>query len=212
MLPARLKVTPRRPRTDGAPAPSAAAHRRRGATTCGAAWLSLLTAAPAAADLPDLTGPYAQFEGHLSLLSDLVGRSLLAGTFGYAGRGGWRFGPWGVFVQVEHNLWVTSELEQDVVTGALNVGVGGELVYADGFVRTSLALGPSVLVFDTALDEAGSTGVFLDLRPVGLRWALDPQWTLGFDPLGFSLVAPVLEGIPLVQVTYRTGLYLEWRR
>jgi hypothetical protein len=159
----------------------------------------------------DLSGPFAQLEGHLSLFSDVVGRSLFAGTFGYSGRGGWRFGQWGAFLQVEHNLWVTSELETEVVTGALNVGLGAEFTFANGVIRSSLALGPSVLLYDTPLDPAGSTGFFVDIRPLGVRFPFMDRFAVGFDPLGFSLVAPVLKGIPLVQLTYRTGLYVEWR-
>lgn len=171
----------------------------------------LAAAAPAPAALPDLSGPFLHAEGHLSVFSDVADRSLLAGTFGYALRPGWRWGAWGAFFNLEHDLWLATELEKEVVQGAWNVGVGADLVYADGFVHTSLAAGPSILAFDTVLDEAGTVGLFADFRPVGLRWDLAEGWVVALDPIGFSVVAPVLDGIPLVQIAYRTGLFVEWR-
>ena len=91
----------------------------------------------------------------------------------------------------------------------VNVGVGVEYLYAGGFVRSALAMGPSILAFDTALDDAGTTGFFFDLHPVGLRWAPHERVILGLDPVAFSMVAPVLDGIPLVNVAYRTCFYVE---
>ncbi|MCP4602467.1 MAG: hypothetical protein GY847_18455 [Proteobacteria bacterium] len=156
-----------------------------------------------------MRGPFASVDGHISILSDLADWSLLAGTFGYGIRGGYRWKSWGVFGQFEHNMWVATEQNTEVVQGAFNIGVGADFVYANGFVRTSLALGPSILAFDTVLDDAGNTGLFIDLRPVGLRWAVHEYLVLGLDPITFALVAPVLGGIPLIYVQYRTGIYLE---
>jgi hypothetical protein len=156
-----------------------------------------------------LTGPFAVVETHASLLSDVTDWSALAGTFGYAFKGGYRWSGWGVFLQLEHNLWLSTEMGKEVVDGAVNIGIGGEFVYADGFVRTSLALGPSILAFDTILDQAGTTGIFLDVRPVGLRWAVHEYLVIGLDPVSFAMVAPVLGGIPLVNIQYRTTVYLE---
>jgi hypothetical protein len=156
-----------------------------------------------------LRGPFAALEGHVSLLSDAANWSLLAGTFGYAGRGGYRWNSWGLFAQIEHNMWLATEMETEVVQGAVNIGVGADFTYADGFVRTSLAIGPSILAFDTVLDDAGTTGLFIDFRPVGLRWAPHEHLVIGLDPISFALVAPVLDGIPLIYTQYRTELYLE---
>ncbi|MCP4675179.1 MAG: hypothetical protein GY854_06665 [Deltaproteobacteria bacterium] len=156
-----------------------------------------------------LRGPFVSLDGHISILSDVADWSFLAGTFGYGARGGYRFNSWGIFCQVEHNMWIATEQKTEVVQGAVNIGVGADVVYANGFVRTSLALGPSILAFDTVLDDAGTTGFFLDFRPVGLRWAVHDYLAIGLDPITFALVAPVLGGIPLVYTQYRTIIYLE---
>ena len=106
-------------------------------------------------------------------------------------------------------MWIATEYDSNVVQGAVNIGVGGDFVYADGFIRTALAVGPSILAFDTLLDDAGSVGVYLDFRPAGFRWAFTDVFLIGLDPLNFALVAPVLDRIPLVYVQYRTMLYVE---
>jgi hypothetical protein len=156
-----------------------------------------------------LSGPFVSVEGHASILSNVANWSFLAGSFGYGVRGGYRFKNIGVFAQFEHNLWVATEFDREVVQGAFNIGIGGEVIYANGFVRTSLAIGPSILAFDTYLDEAGTTGIFVDFRPVGLRWPVHKYLIVGLDPITFAFVAPVLGGIPLMYTQYRTMLYLE---
>ncbi len=156
-----------------------------------------------------ITGPFVQLELHASILSDAVDKALLSGAWGYGLKGGYRWGSWGLFGQFEHNFWLTTEQNVDVVMGAFNLGIGLELTYARGFVRTSLALGPSILGFDSALDDAGTTGFFFELRPVGLRWDVHKHVVMGLDPISFALVAPVLGGIPILEVQYRTTLYVE---
>ena len=156
-----------------------------------------------------LRGPFVALEGHISLFSDIAESSLVAGTFGYGARGGYRWNSWGLFLAVEHNMWVATEYHAKVVQGAVNVGLGGEFIYADGFVRTSVAAGPSILAYDTVLDDAGNVGLFLEARPLGLRWTVHEYLVIGLDPLNFAVVAPVLSGIPLVYIQYRTMIYLE---
>ena len=156
-----------------------------------------------------LQGPFVSLDGHASLFSGLADWSMLTSTFGYGARGGYRWRGWGLFLQIEHNMWTATELNTEVVQGAVNIGIGADFVYARGFVRTSLALGSSILAFDTVLDDAGTTGIFLDVRPAGLRFAVHEVLAIGLDPITFSLVAPVLGGIPLIYTQYRTILSLE---
>ncbi len=158
-----------------------------------------------------IRGWFAQFEGSMALISAAEDKSLLAGRFGYGLNGGYRWSSVGLFLHMEHNMWLSTAGDgtADVVSGAVNIGVGGEYIFAKGFVRTSLAVGPSILVFDAALDEKGEVGFFLDARTIGLRWAIHEHMVLGLDPLTFAIVMPVTSGIPILEVQYRTSMYLE---
>ena len=70
-------------------------------------------------------------------------------------------------------------------------------------------VGPSILWFDTGLDEKGSVGLFLDLRPAGLHWTLGSHLAVVLDPLSLALVAPVLGSPNIRQLEYRTLLGVE---
>jgi hypothetical protein len=131
-------------------------------------------------------------------------------TFGYALRGGAAFGRWSAFTQLEHNLWKPLEQDSGLVPGVLNIGVGAGLSYAGARMRGSLALGPSILLFSTAIDRAGSVGLFVDFRPASIRFRPTSSITLVLDCIAFSLAAPVLSGLPLMRVQYRTILGVEF--
>jgi hypothetical protein len=165
--------------------------------------LSLTAATPARATV------VAGLEGHFSLLSDVPERSLINATMGYAVRGGYRWRRWGLIAELERNYWLPTELSNQVRPGALNLGVGGELLSAGGLIRTSAVIGPSILRFDTGLDDRGSVGLFVDLRPAGFHWTLTRHLALMLDPLSLALVAPVLGSPGIRQVEYRTLLGAE---
>ena len=169
---------------------------------------------PAPEPLSDLAAPsrtvFVAAEFHGSLLSDTPNRSLAAATAGYGLRAGLRGTRWGAFLQVEQNAWRGVEVATGWDAGTFNAALGGELRFAEGRCRTALALGTSTLLFRTPLDPPGSTGLFLDVRPVGLRWELPRGFTLQLDPLTAAIAAPVLGGIPLIQLEYRTLVSVEW--
>jgi hypothetical protein len=154
-------------------------------------------------------GAFAEVEGHASLLSDAPERSFINATMGYGVRAGYRWQRWGLVGQVERNYWLPTELSHALVAGALNIGVGAEWFVVDGRVRLSAVAGPSILWFDATFDGKGTTGLFADLRPAGLRWRLGRALAVSFDPLSLAVVAPVLSSPGIVQLEYRTLLGLE---
>jgi hypothetical protein len=167
------------------------------------------------APAPAVPGPrrvwWIAGELHLSAFSNLVDQSTINLAFGYAAKTGWRWTErWGVYFQIEQNLWVEMEYDVSVRPGVLNLALGIEHLFFGERVRAALAFGPSILLFETALDDPGTTGIFLDVRPAGLRWPINERFVFTLDPLGFTLVVPALSGIPLVQIQYRATLSFEY--
>jgi len=152
---------------------------------------------------------FVRLELHYSILTDLADRSDLTPAFGYGFKGGYRWGFVGAFLQFEQDFWVATEFDVRVTQGAYNIAVGVDFTYFEGRAHTSIAFGPSILAFNTPLDGRGSVGWFMDVRPIGLQWDVHRFVRLGLDPISFAVVAPSLDGIPLVQIEYRTTFYLE---
>jgi hypothetical protein len=135
-----------------------------------------------------------------------LGRTFAAGVG--AGR---RWGRWDAFVEGEVNGWSSTRPDGSHDHAlAVDLGVGGGVSYAGGFLRTSLAAGVSILGIPTDVDSAGSTGVYVDLRPVGYRWPLARAWVVGVQPLSLTVAMPVLTGIPLIELQFRTSLTVEY--
>ena len=147
---------------------------------------------------------FVQSELHASLLSDSPDRSTLANTYGWGLRGGYTWGDWSALIHVEQNVWLTTELTDRTTDGVLNVGGGAAYNYGNHFIRTSLVVGSSTLLFDTIFDETGTTGLFLDIRPIEMRWAPLSWLRLNLTPFSFTFVAPVLEEPSIKIVLYRT--------
>jgi len=155
-------------------------------------------------------------EAHGAFLSDAPERSMLNVGFGYALRGGYRFAQrrgvhWGLLAHVEASHWVATELISGIDPGVFDVGVGGEVIYAKHFVRSSVVAGTSTLLFDAAFDKAGTTGIFVDVRPAGLRYRLGNELLIAFDPISLTLVEPTLGPSPAIRdLQYRTLIGIEW--
>ncbi len=160
----------------------------------------------------DASAQHVQLELHSTLFTEGPEKEQLAKAFGGAIKGGYRWGNFGLFGQVEQNIFyaglVNSTEEQTYAV--LNVGGGTELLFAGGHARTSFAMGASILDQTTGRDQAGATGIFLDLRPIGLRFKVNEHLWLNVDPLSGALLIPELGGIPLVDLQFRTTIIAEW--
>ena len=119
---------------------------------------------------------------------------------------------YGLFFKADWNPWFSPQAVQDALKpGILNLGIGVEHLYFNDRCRFTASVGSSTLLFDTALDEAWTTGFFVELSPVSLRWPLTEELTLQVEPTSISLAMPVLSGIPLISFQYRHGVSLEWK-
>ncbi len=156
-------------------------------------------------------------EVHGSLLSGAPHRGLMDITWGPQLRLGtrcvsspesWRIG---FFALVEHSIWVSTETRLHAEPAFFNLGVGIEALYWTSF-RSSLAVGPSVLVQETAARSAPAAGFFLDIRPAGVRIALGRSLRMTIDPLTATWVAAALGHPSVSTLHYRLVVGLEWQQ
>ncbi len=155
---------------------------------------------------------FGQLEANLSFLGQFISGNAKIGSFAYAGRIGWRKNPWDLYVVVEHGLWrdIESADEDSLSLQVLDLGLGAAYSYFNDNMRISLAAGPSILLTRSQLDAPGSTGFFFDFRPAGFRWKPGKVVSIELHPFTFAMVVPVLTGIPLVYMSYRTVLLIDF--
>jgi hypothetical protein len=117
-----------------------------------------------------------------------------------------------VFLRGEVNTWrdQRDDGSNDFVL-TLDLGLGLRYDFAGGRLRSSVAAGGTLLLVPSDVDKTGSLGAFADVRPVAVVWPLMqvPGTRIGFAPLSLTLAIPVLTGIPLVSIQYRTTVFAE---
>jgi hypothetical protein len=121
-----------------------------------------------------------------------------------------RSGSLHLFARGELNSW--RERRDDGTNDfvlSVNLGLGAGLAYGGGRLRSSAAFGTTILAVPTDIDPAGAIGLFADVRPVAFAWPVAPGFRLGVVPLSLTLSIPVLTGIPLVSIQYRTTIFAE---
>lgn len=136
-------------------------------------------------------------------------RDLFVGRWSPSVQVGRRFDSIGFFGMVEFDQTFDFTLETESLR-LLNMGVGVESLAFLGHVRSSFAVGTTVLLSNTTLDEAGELGWFIDIRPGSLRWGMGEEWAFELTPISVDIVAPITSGIPLVIYSYMTILSVEW--
>jgi len=151
--------------------------------------------------------PWIQF-GFSGALYD-ARRETIFGRIGPHVQGGYRFDAWGVFgaLDLERISDFTFDTEKIKL---LNLGLGVEFLPFYGRIRSSISAGMSILLDETDIDEAGSVGWYIEIRPAGLRWNVGEKAAIEFTPLAFDFSAPVTEGIPLVFLSYSSFISMEW--
>jgi hypothetical protein len=181
---------------------SVRAGQRSAGAVLAAVALALLPCEGAA----DGTRWFASSEADLAFLGQIASGEPALGAAAYRVAAGFRHGPLDVFFSVEHGFWRGGEGSRGLSVQALGVGVGFGASYFGGRLRSEIAAGPSILLTRSQLDEAGTTGLFVDVRPAGYRWRFCRRGGVSVYPLTLPFVAPVIEGTPLVYVSYRTVL------
>jgi hypothetical protein len=120
------------------------------------------------------------------------------------------FGQLHLFARGEANAWRDRRDDgTDDFVLTFDLGIGARLDYGGGRLRSSLAAGATLLAIPGDVDTAGTLGAFVDVRPLGFVWPLGSGVRLGVVPLSLTLAVPVLTGITLVSIQYRTTIFAE---
>jgi len=182
---------------------------RRGVAV-GLAALSIASAAAtpatAAADKEPSSHAWGGYVGG----SGSVNYGALAAAVGGRLRVGkhWTFG-----LDAEWNPWFAVNGASTIRAGAFNAYATAivriPLAYERFDLRTTVNLGTSTLLIDLYGAPRGSTGPFVGIHPLGLEWALSRRAFLIFDPLGYALPVPQVQGVPFAFPQYRATVGLE---
>jgi hypothetical protein len=113
----------------------------------------------------------------------------------------------------EWNPWLAlspGKLRPGAFNAHLSVIRRFQLESDDLNVRTTVALGASVLLFDLVGAPAGSAGPFFGLSFLGVEWKIRRGFYLVIDPTYIALPTPQLTGIPFSYIQYRFLVGLEF--
>lgn len=113
------------------------------------------------------------------------------------------------YLAIEQTSLLALEYMARVDPGVLALALGGELLFSN-HLRAGLALGPTFLIQDTPLHAAGTIGLLLDVRPIGVRLPLGSQVLLTIEPITASLLVLAPEAPQLATLHYRAVLGIEW--
>jgi hypothetical protein len=145
-----------------------------------------------------------------TMLGPIVSGKGFCSAWGYSVSGGLRKGKVDLFLLLEHDLWFDRDWGRAAIPGVLNFGGGLALLYFKQRMRSSAAIGLSALLFEGDTEARGATGLFLELRPAGVRWPLrGGKLAVELHPISLMLEVPSVERVPIVRVSFRTTLALE---
>lgn len=148
---------------------------------------------------------------HGAMVTDEPDRRALSPGFGYTFRGGLRWDNLGVFLEAGQSAWVATSTRFDVEPGVLNIGVGGEFLFIDRRLKMSAAIGTSTLLFDAVFDQAGSSGLFVAIRPISIRWPLfDDTQAIELTPISAVFMKPGFSTPSPEKFEYQTVLTWEF--
>ena len=138
-----------------------------------------------------------------------VRRSEYLARFDAAVQAGHRWESFGVFGHLQYDQ-TRVFTQQTPSLRLVNLGIGADWINYLGRLRSSVVVGTSTLLTKTAIDPAGTTGWFADVRPAILRWPFGDVVAVQLTPLSFNVDVPVTQGIPLVLTAYFTLIGIEW--
>jgi hypothetical protein len=131
-------------------------------------------------------------------------------ALGLAGAYAWRRAEVGGFAEL--NPWYDANREM-MSLGATNLGVFAHYLHpirSDIRLRVGMGFGLSVLNQSLPGTSAGNTGVYANLRLLGLVWYFSGRMALTIDAFDLALPAPQLRGWPVMYAQHRCSVGLSF--
>ncbi|HSP77663.1 MAG TPA: hypothetical protein VLQ93_03995 [Myxococcaceae bacterium] len=149
------------------------------------------------------TGYHTEVRASISLLNPGM-------ALGVTGKWVWKRAEVGVFAEL--NPWPSLERRR-LSLGATNVGVQAHFLQPLSPTvrwRAGLGLGLSFLNEEMIGSNAGTRGVFLDVKLLGLVWNFSEDVALTVDGFDLALAAPQLVGWPVLYAQHRFSVGLQF--
>jgi len=164
----------------------------------------------------------SSFRPYLScdLASSVMGYTKIFRSSDVILKAGRKYNTWGVFTQLEYNGWPIIVNNSQRLQAAINLGIGGELIYLGGRMKSSISAGPTYKLNnnkfyidekEVTLKEKGKVGFYIDIRHAGFIFRINNKWVINFDPITLNFEVPIIDTIPLFIVEYRTIVSVEYR-
>jgi MYXO-CTERM domain-containing protein len=130
---------------------------------------------------------------------------------GLAGAWAWTRFEAGAFAEL--NPWYSYDAQR-MSMGATNVGIFAHYLQPlgspDVLLRAGLGGGVSVLNEEMIGSDAGTSGIFLNLRLLGLAWQFERDIALTVDGFDLALAAPQTVGWPVLVAQHRLSFGLQF--
>ncbi len=140
-----------------------------------------------------------------SILTDCMDSSFFAETLAGSVTIGYGITPNLTFMlRLEQNVWHSEEYSDNWYSGVFDIGLGLDYQVFSPYVHMAAFLGPCILTYDTAFDDAGTTGFFFEFIPIELHWDFADHWKLIVSILSVHVDAPVVHEPELKYIQYRT--------
>lgn len=134
-------------------------------------------------------------------------------TVGAAGYGitlGYRLRFIDFHLSARQVFWPAENLSAAPIESVFETDGGLGFLILKQQVRFSASFGTSTLLFATEFVPRGTTGICLDISPVGLRFELTERNIVEIRPLSLKISMPQLAGVPIANIAFVTTVAVEY--
>ncbi|MBN2801740.1 MAG: hypothetical protein JXR91_01465 [Deltaproteobacteria bacterium] len=113
------------------------------------------------------------------------------------GKRDWRF-----FAAIQFNRFKNSAIDYNAKDSVLNIGAGFSNLYFNRHMVFKFSAGPAFLLNDSLEHQKGSSGFYVDLKPLGFRIRLSKSY-IDIFPITLLWEMPATTSVPILYINYR---------